>query len=262
MNGYLNFTEYLTRLSTSKTANSTLDYGLYLEDIASLQKFAHYSSTLMFLIDYTTRSYPYIDRGTVQVLGHPKGAFHEGGLEFSLSRNIHFDLLNQEIFADRANFLKTAEILDLQDIRFSMAYGYKDANGKIRNLLQRHTITELTDERHPKGIFGFCWDITDQGPKEQVYHSIEVFNHTSENWESVFSKQFFPGVDPDVLLSKRELEVLRWMSDGLLSKQIAEKLNVSKFTIDTHRKNMLRKTNSKNIAELVAFVTRTGLLQL
>jgi len=52
-------------------------------------------------------------------------------------------------------------------------------------------------------------------------------------------------------LTKRELEILKHIKDGLNSQQISELLNVSKNTILTHRKNILNKTNSSSFIELM-----------
>ena len=60
--------------------------------------------------------------------------------------------------------------------------------------------------------------------------------------------------------SKREIEVLLYLARGFQSTQIAEKLFLSKHTVNNHRKNMLRKTGLKNSAELVRFGLENGLL--
>jgi len=41
------------------------------------------------------------------------------------------------------------------------------------------------------------------------------------------------------------------MADGLSSKQIAGKLRISQNTVMNHRKNIMKKTNTKNAAELI-----------
>lgn len=52
-------------------------------------------------------------------------------------------------------------------------------------------------------------------------------------------------------LTKRELEILNLVQEGVNSIDISKKLFISKHTIDTHRKNILRKTNSANFIELI-----------
>ncbi|MCU0420708.1 MAG: response regulator transcription factor [Cyclobacteriaceae bacterium] len=61
-------------------------------------------------------------------------------------------------------------------------------------------------------------------------------------------------------LSKREHQVLQLICQGFSTKQIAADLHMSEYTTDGHRKEMLKKTNTKNTAELVAYALRNGLM--
>ncbi len=59
---------------------------------------------------------------------------------------------------------------------------------------------------------------------------------------------------PDhIILSNREKEILQHIANGETSKQIAENLFIAKTTVDTHRKNMIRKLNLNNGNELVKY---------
>jgi DNA-binding CsgD family transcriptional regulator len=49
----------------------------------------------------------------------------------------------------------------------------------------------------------------------------------------------------------KEREVLGLISAGLTTKEIAGKLNISYHTVETHRKNLLRKSSAKNSAQLI-----------
>jgi DNA-binding CsgD family transcriptional regulator len=49
----------------------------------------------------------------------------------------------------------------------------------------------------------------------------------------------------------KEKEVLSLVALGLTTKEIASKLSISHHTVETHRKNLLRKCGAKNSAELV-----------
>lgn len=61
-------------------------------------------------------------------------------------------------------------------------------------------------------------------------------------------------------LTIREMDVFRAMMDGLNSRQIAEKLYITKNTVDTHRRKLLRKTGAKNMTELAMRLARYGTL--
>jgi DNA-binding NarL/FixJ family response regulator len=63
-------------------------------------------------------------------------------------------------------------------------------------------------------------------------------------------------------LSSREKEILTLVSEGATSKEIACKLGVSAATIDTHRRNVMTKLHIRNVAGLVVFAFRAGLIKL
>ncbi len=57
-------------------------------------------------------------------------------------------------------------------------------------------------------------------------------------------------------LTKREIEILKYIADGKTSKLIGRVLFISKQTVDKHRKNMLKKTGYRNSMELVQYYLR------
>lgn len=61
-------------------------------------------------------------------------------------------------------------------------------------------------------------------------------------------------------LSRRELEVLRLITQGLTNKEIANKLFISQKTVETHRTNLMYKLNVHNAASLSAEALRLNLL--
>ncbi|MFK8059967.1 MAG: response regulator [Polaribacter sp.] len=61
------------------------------------------------------------------------------------------------------------------------------------------------------------------------------------------------GKSDKVVLSNREKEILNLISEGKTSKEIAETLFIAKTTVDTHRKNMIRKLDLSTGNELVKY---------
>ena len=62
------------------------------------------------------------------------------------------------------------------------------------------------------------------------------------------------------VFTHREFEIIRLIQKGFESEQIAEKLFLSKHTVNTHRKNILNKTGKAHISELIYDLTERGLL--
>ncbi len=61
-----------------------------------------------------------------------------------------------------------------------------------------------------------------------------------------------------IFLSKREIEVLQLIAEGMTNQQIAGQLCISPLTVDSHRKNLILKTGTKNTASLIKFAVEEG----
>lgn len=66
--------------------------------------------------------------------------------------------------------------------------------------------------------------------------------------------------DPVHLLSNREREVLQQIAEGKTNKEIAGKLNLSVYTVDSHRGKIMEKLNLHSTGELVRFAIKNGLV--
>lgn len=63
-------------------------------------------------------------------------------------------------------------------------------------------------------------------------------------------------------ISKRELEIIEMACRGLNSTQIADKLFISARTVETHRKRIMVKTNSKNFLGSILYSIKIGLIRI
>lgn len=62
-------------------------------------------------------------------------------------------------------------------------------------------------------------------------------------------------------LSSREMDVLQLIAQGLRTAEIADKLFISVRTVETHRQNILEKTQVKNTAALIRYALGAGLIR-
>jgi two-component system response regulator NreC len=62
-------------------------------------------------------------------------------------------------------------------------------------------------------------------------------------------------------LTPKEVMIIKYISEGLLSKQIADKLSVSSRTIDNYKAQIMRKLKVANNAELITYCIQQGILQ-
>lgn len=70
-----------------------------------------------------------------------------------------------------------------------------------------------------------------------------------------------PKRDPlaDVKISDRERDVLACLMDGMSAKIIADRLNISKHTVDSHKKNIMGKTGLRKDTQLALFASERGI---
>jgi two-component system response regulator NreC len=67
-------------------------------------------------------------------------------------------------------------------------------------------------------------------------------------------------VDTYDLLTSREREILQLLAEGKANKEVATDLNISTYTVETHRSHILQKLNLHNSAELVLYAVRKGII--
>mgnify|MGYP001029467326 CR=1 FL=1 len=61
-------------------------------------------------------------------------------------------------------------------------------------------------------------------------------------------------------LTERQLEILKLLVEGKKSTEIAHELNISAYTVDTHRKNIIKKMKAKNVVDLVQQAINYGFI--
>jgi DNA-binding NarL/FixJ family response regulator len=89
------------------------------------------------------------------------------------------------------------------------------------------------------------------------------------NGEFCFDEKFLPAKEnspyfiDDFMkkyqLTRREVEIIKMIAKEFTSKEIGESLFISEFTVSTHRRNIMKKLNSKNVAGLLKFARQHGL---
>ena len=67
-------------------------------------------------------------------------------------------------------------------------------------------------------------------------------------------------VDSYDLLTSREREILQLLAEGKANKEVATDLNISPYTVETHRSHIMEKLNLHNPAELILYAVRKGII--
>jgi DNA-binding NarL/FixJ family response regulator len=105
---------------------------------------------------------------------------------------------------------------------------------------------------------------------EEVYASVDVVSEGDSYFSEALlgsitrnmSRITIPEVSSEDALSDREVEILVEVCRGLSNQEIADKLFISKRTVDKHRANILEKTGCKNTANLVVYAIKNHLVEI
>ncbi len=167
----------------------------------------------------------------------------------------------------RAFFLDFLPREKVQNYKVLYTYVLKDYKGNRKVMLQQATPLSQDSEGRFIHVFSIHTDIshlTNQSVEEVSFLNIRggksYLNISTENGK--FEPQnHSAGTNMARLLSKRELEITKLIAEGLNAEEIGERLFISSHTVRTHRKNILKKTDSKNTIQLVARTIAAGLIQ-
>lgn len=96
--------------------------------------------------------------------------------------------------------------------------------------------------------------------KEELLEAINAVSKGKVYYsQEAFSSLRIPAPD-QLLITRREKEVLLLIAEGLTNAEIAEKLFISIPTVNTHRKSLIEKFNVKNTAMLIGKAIKLGLI--
>ena len=94
--------------------------------------------------------------------------------------------------------------------------------------------------------------------QNKSFFSPKVSRILAEDYVRVLKQK--GAVDSYDLLTSREREILQLLAEGKANKEVATALNISPYTVETHRSHILEKLNLHNPAELVLYAVRKGII--
>jgi len=130
--------------------------------------------------------------------------------------------------------------------------------------MSMHSMPAYARRMLQSGAHGY---VTKNSSKEELFEAlVEVQKGNKYICEEVKNILAHQALDesgetgPDLnVLSRREIDVIQLIKEGLSSKEIAQKLEISLKTVEVHRYNILKKLHLKNTAALVNFINSQGL---
>lgn len=145
---------------------------------------------------------------------------------------------------------------------FEVLNKIKSTNASIKPIvISMHDDGNYIAKCAKNGAFGYLLKNTDQ---DELIKVIRIVSQGKKYFSPSIAEKMinFMSVQnvSEKILSNKENEVLTLISEGLTTKEIANKLFVSSRTIETHRANILKKLEVKNTAELIKKAAQINLI--
>ena len=191
------------------------------------------------------------------------------GLALILKQHFpEYELIHAGSGPEALEILKTRAVnLVLLDI------GMPEMNGMevVNYILKDHpqvlilVVTQYNGEAMIKhllrlGVHGFIFK---SSASEEIKEAINTVLDGKQYVPATLQPSFLKKIamtDTPAVLKKREAEILLLLKMGRSSKEIAERLKLKENTINSYREEMLQKTKTKNVAELIAYAYENGML--
>jgi DNA-binding CsgD family transcriptional regulator len=220
--------------------------------LESIKSFKPIGNQFVYAASYFTEnlSLAYISSGVKHVLGYEPKEIKN--LSFFYER-IHPDDLEsvKKLTADAITSLSGNSGIKLFDHVFHLTYRMEHKNGNYVHV-QRQTGLLTRDANHNMltsfGIYTDVTHLTNSNEVQAMMSGPEIPGFNFGTPESNSKPNF----------TNREKEIIDELATGLSSEEIAEKLFIAKDTVNTHRRNILRKAGVNNTAGLIAYVFKNG----
>ena len=203
-----------------------------------------------YIVDYYIKDVIY-HKGIKELLGYDK---HEFGVN-TIASYTHPDDYNRYAFIVKSviDYFAVNTTVPF-DAMFSITARLRKKDGSYINVLRNTSLIEVNEHSKMTKTYSLLSDVTNIKASNQV-----TWNITSRNTSTSELEKFVKERHKNYF-SPRETEILHYLNEGLVSKQIAEKLFVSKHTVDTHRRKMLTKSTCTNTIELLDFARNNSII--
>ncbi len=249
--------EYYALLNSIRFDPSKLDYGVLDKHLPFLETLDAVSNSSVSIFDLYKRDHIYLSSRFETTFGWNNQAAEKEGTDYFNSRVHPDDMI--ELTESGTYFLRLGLSLSSGVIRNYKAisdYRVMHADGYYVRVVEQKFVLEFTADGTP--WLGLCiMDLSPFADQDTPYRSRLVNIQTGE----IF---LFPPESKSELLTasltSREKEILKLVSEGLISKQIADKLYISVNTVNTHRQRIIEKLNVSNTFEAIRYATKLGWL--
>ena len=220
------------------------------QEFEFLELFHHNAPVCALVYNCMKLTYDYLSPNIEVLLGYSPLDFKTGGLKFAMSlvHKDHNKLYSKELMPVMFRYITLYALKGrLKDLRFSYNFKIMHKNGHYIWVMHNMSVFKINRWNVPIQFMTYITDFSEVRTNENIMFSISV--KEGNTLKPVFTRTFYPD-QQSFRLTKQELAILQLLIQGKTSNEIADSFSLSVHTINTHRKNMLKKTGAKNITQL------------
>lgn len=225
----------------------------HINKIIELDSYLPYSSTFFCITNTQSLTFEYVSKNFKSCIGLDSEVLKTEGMRYFWSR-IHPEDLEKWLKAlnELMEFtLGNISIEDRSKANYTWNYRFKNADNNYVNIVQNTTPLDFDNAGKP--IIGLAhYTVLHKDIKMDISASAKVLNSRDE-YETIFFNSYSQKL-LSAGISNRERDIIRLLVQDLSSKEISERLSISSHTVDTHRRNILKKLNISSTGELIGML--------
>jgi DNA-binding CsgD family transcriptional regulator len=249
---------YSKLLNQQKFVPRELDYASFDKHKLLLQTLATLGNTGVSVFDLYKKNHLFYSPNFGSLLGYNSTTILEKGSHFWDSK------INPEDFiAIMENGISLLKLYfqfstdEKTNYKLINEYRILNAEDNYVRIIEQHQALELDK-------YGNIWltlSIIDLSPDQNISEGFRSVLHNFRTGNIIpFRDEKKKTETISIALSKREIQILKLVKEGLLSKEISSNLNISLHTVNTHRQRVLEKLGANNSMEAVIYASKFGLL--
>ena len=249
---------YQTLFDTQQFNPDELDYSILEKHITRLALLSQVSNSGITVFDMYQRKHVYTSYNFSEIFGYDLDRIESENTSYFNSRIHPEDIIQLSRNGFAATLFLMQGKCDVKHTKLINEYRILNLSQKYIRVIEQYQVLEFT----PSGQVWLSLSTLDISPNTDTLQCVQskLLNYKTGQ---IYPLSEFIGQEdcPPNPLSPREKKILQLVRDGLLSKEISDRLMISVHTVNTHRQRILEKLNVDNSIEAVQHASRLGLLE-
>ena len=248
--------ERLQNVNTHKCEITDEDYQKLIPKIELLKRLSAIENSIFAIYDMSKREYLLKSKEQVRLFGLADDDKKENGEGAIYYQKIHPDDLPFVLETENMTYQFFSKLPTTEKKNYKLVYDFRVKNIEGNYIRYMHQVNILEQDKNGKSWLSLViTDLLSERPDNERPQRRMINLKTGKL--HLFSDN---ELNSEILLSKREAEVLRLIACGYDSKSISDKLFISVNTVNNHRQNILRKTRTENTTQALLYAKRLGVI--